>query len=207
MTGARPFSADEMRDVLAKARSPRDYALIETQRWSGLRISEVLSLTTADVARNFNTINDLFQAWQHKTKKPRTIVVCKELRFALLRYFTWLAGRRFAFAPTRPLFFSPRNPRRALSERQAYNIVHGAADTAGLTGKIGTHSLRKTTAHALYAKSKFDIKKVQAFLGHASVASTGHYVGFQEEHEAWKMILDLGNRQDEAPALWDIREA
>jgi site-specific recombinase XerD len=203
MNGDRPFSEPEFADVVARSRTPRDAALIQSQRWTGLRISEILLLTTAHVARSWSAVNDMIWIYEPKTKNRRCVDIVGELRHALKVYFAWLAGRRVPFCGSRPLFFSPKNPRRSLSRQQAYNIVHAAAINAGLTGKIGTHSLRKTGAEAIYEYTKFDIKAVQAWLGHASVASTGRYVGFASDRKARAANQALGARAENTdPMLW-----
>jgi site-specific recombinase XerD len=51
----------------------------------------------------------------------------------------------------------------------------------GLTGKLGTHSMRKTFARRIHAKLGRDLMKTQKALGHARVTSTVSYLSFAEE--------------------------
>ena len=50
-----------------------------------------------------------------------------------------------------------------------------------MTGKVGTHSLRKTFADRVYDALDRDLVKTQRALGHRNINSTVHYLSFQEE--------------------------
>jgi site-specific recombinase XerD len=52
--------------------------------------------------------------------------------------------------------------------------------TAGISGKLGTHAMRKTFASRVYELLGHDLVKTQRALGHASINSTVAYLSFAE---------------------------
>jgi integrase len=50
-----------------------------------------------------------------------------------------------------------------------------------LTGKIGTHSMRKTFASKVYEQLNGRLERVQKALGHKNINSTVAYLSFREE--------------------------
>ena len=77
----------------------------------------------------------------------------------------------------RPVFPS-RNGQgeKRMSRRTAHDVLKDAFETAGLNGKLATHSLRKSFAQRLYDQTG-DIFTVQEMLGHKSVVTTQKYLG------------------------------
>ena len=63
-----------------------------------------------------------------------------------------------------------------MSRRTAHDVLKDAFETAGLNGKLATHSLRKSFAQRLYDQTG-DIFTVQEMLGHKSVVTTQKYLG------------------------------
>jgi site-specific recombinase XerC len=81
--------------------------------------------------------------------------------------------------PDAPLFESQRKGK-AIDRTQAYRILEGAYDAAGLTGKLGTHAMWKTFAHGVYEA-----------LSHKNISSTVSYLGFGTDAEVNEAILSL----------------
>jgi integrase len=71
---------------------------------------------------------------------------------------------------------------------QAWKIFREAAITNELTGKLGTHMMRKTFANRLYERLGHDLFKTQKALGHQNVNSTVHYLSV-DQHEINQAIL------------------
>ena len=63
-----------------------------------------------------------------------------------------------------------------MSRRTAHDVLKDTFETAGLNGKLATHSLRKSFAQRLYDQTG-DIFTVQEMLGHKSVVTTQKYLG------------------------------
>ena len=63
-----------------------------------------------------------------------------------------------------------------MNRQTAHEMLKAAFMTAGLNGKLATHSLRKSFAQRVYEQSG-DIYLVQELLGHRNVATTQKYIG------------------------------
>ena len=63
-----------------------------------------------------------------------------------------------------------------MHRQTAHDILKTAFVSAGLNGKLATHSLRKSFAQRVYEQSN-DIYLVQELLGHKSVSTTQRYLG------------------------------
>ena len=79
------------------------------------------------------------------------------------------------------VFQSRKGGNRPISRVQAWRIIRGAAAAHQLTGKVGTHSLRKTFADRVYDALDRDLVKTQRALGHRNINSTVQYLSFREE--------------------------
>jgi integrase len=53
--------------------------------------------------------------------------------------------------------------------------------TNELTGKLGTHAMRKTFATKVYTRLQHDLVKTQRALGHRNINSTVAYLSFCED--------------------------
>jgi integrase len=89
-------------------------------------------------------------------------------------------------APHTPVFCShvrdtATGLRRAISREQAWRILKEAFGPNELTGKLGTHAMRKTFASRMYNKFGKDLVKVQRAMGHRNINSTVSYLSFREE--------------------------
>lgn len=63
----------------------------------------------------------------------------------------------------------------------AWRILKEAYESNEMTGKLGTHSMRKTFADRIYDKLDRDLVKTQKALGHRNINSTVQYLSFREE--------------------------
>jgi site-specific recombinase XerD len=87
-----------------------------------------------------------------------------------------------------PLFMSRvRNQdrsRRVIAQETAWHIIKAIAGDNEFSGKVGTHSTRKTLARKVFTWSK-DIRVVQRILGHKSLQSTEAYLKSLTDREVW----------------------
>jgi len=87
---------------------PRDRCLITTQRFTGFRISEILSLTVGSVLRNGEVVGKIGVAPRNMKGgygRTRWTPVLPELHRAMFSYLGWLR-MRFELSPGMPLFIS-----------------------------------------------------------------------------------------------------
>jgi hypothetical protein len=61
---------------------------------------------------------------------------------------------------------------RAISREQAWRILKEVFHSNELSGKLGTHAMRKTFANRVYEKLNHDLVKSLKAMGHANIHST-----------------------------------
>jgi len=191
-----PKKIEAMKKVL-KSTSLRDYCLFVLGINSGLRISDLLSLSISDVM-NGNKIKDRISIREQKTRKRnKEGQVIKEgkvkdfplgdtSRKALKEYL----DSRGEVEPDDPLFAS-RKGEKAITRQRVWTILNETAKTVGIDENIGTHTLRKTFAYQAY-KQGADISRIQDLLNHSSQKVTLRYMGItQDEKDDIYLNLNL----------------
>ena len=143
----------------------RDRAMFELLYSSGLRLSELTSLQTADL-----NLADATVRVTGKGNKTRIVPVGSH---ALQAIAAWLPVR--ATLPARnvaELFLNQRGG--PLSARAVQSRLQGWGIKQGLTTHVHPHMLRHSFAsHVL--QSSGDLRAVQEMLGHASISTTQVY--------------------------------
>lgn len=194
MRGCRPLNDAEVYDVSRSfwgEHARRDKALFLLGVKSGFRISELLSLRLRDVMQGGRIVERVTVERRNMKKKleGRTVLLHPEARAALAAWLEEL-GRRAELTGDTFVFQSRKGDNRPISRVQAYRILHEACDACELTGKLGTHSMRKTFANKVYDALGNDLVKTQRALGHRNINSTVQYLSFREE-EIDKAILSM----------------
>jgi integrase len=167
--------------------------LFITGHRTGFRISELLSLTMGDVLQHGRIIDHITVQRRHmkggkagKTSS-RTVGLHPEARAALSVWLETLTKMlKGILDPMTPVFCSrvrdkATGLRRHLSREQAWRILKEAFTSNELSGKLGTHAMRKTFCHRMYDKLNHDLVKTQKAMGPANINSTVQYLSFREE--------------------------
>lgn len=185
MKGCRPLTEAEVAAVMENFHGryeARDRALFLLGLKSGFRISELLSLRIGDIVQHGKMVDRVTVARRNMKKKTegRTVILHPDAKEALAE---WLEDLRQAGYMTEGdfVFQSERGRNRAISRVQAWRILDDVFDYCGLTGKLGTHSMRKTFADRVHKLTNENIFKTQLALGHKSPASTVSYLSFKQE--------------------------
>jgi len=154
----------------------RDKAILELLFSTGLRVSELASLTKEMI----NLKRDEFTV-RGKGDKPRIVFITNQARFWIKEYL----DRRDDVEPY--LFINhdraaaDRDSERSLTPRSVQRIVERYAKKAGITKRITPHVIRHTFATDLL-RNGADIRSVQAMLGHSSITTTQVYTHVTDEH-------------------------
>lgn len=157
----------------------RDRAILEVLYGTGLRISELVGLSLADLALEDHTLRAF-----GKGAKERIVPVGRLARDALE---AWLGpGGRARLAPARwarrgdaeAVFLNARGGR--LSRQGAWGIVHRHGARVGLADRLTPHVLRHSCATHMLDHGA-DIRVVQELLGHASISTTQVYTRVSTE--------------------------
>jgi len=119
----------------------------------------------------------------------RSVIVHPDAKAALT---TWLMAMQCTgpVSPETFLFPSRKGLNRPLRRWQAGHLLRQAYAACGLTGKLSTHTMRKTFGETIYEKSGRDLLKTQRAMGHKSPASTVAYLHI-DERDIDALILAL----------------
>ena len=144
----------------------RDEAILELLYGSGLRVSEVTTLTLDGLDLDGGRVHVL-----GKGSKERRLPL-SEYAVGALR--VWLANGRpiLATVPTEALFVNRKH--KPMSPRDVRAMVDGYAGDLLPGRRVGPHTLRHSFATHL-VEGGADIRAVQELLGHSSVATTQRY--------------------------------
>lgn len=151
----------------ARARSPRDYALVSLLLHQGLRASEACGLDREHMGteRGHRTL-----LVHRKGGEDQRMAIAPVAAVALDEY---LAGRDDREAP---LFLAGERARSypRMTRQQIADVITACASRAGITKRLSPHSLRHTCATQLLDQG-VPLRDVQVFLGHASPTTTQRY--------------------------------
>ena len=179
MKGTRPLNEKEIQQIseaFTGRHEVRDRCMFILGIKTGMRISELLSLNVGDVWEKSRPVEILNLRKQHVKgkKEARAIPLNQDAKNAIRKLKEWLSTQVVDLTEDTPLFPSQKSDR--LTRFQAHRILKRAYDDASLTGKLATHSLRKTFGTRIYAATK-DIMVTKELLGHANVNTTQKYIG------------------------------
>jgi integrase len=185
MKGCRPLTeveVDLVQHSFGGVYAERDKALFLLGVKSGFRISELLSLRVGDVLQHGRLVDRVTVRRLHmkNQREGRTVLLRPEAKAALA---TWLHCLRQSHDCTAQTFVfrSRKGQNRPISTVQAWRILHEAVATNELTGKVGTHTMRKTFANRVYHQLNHDLVKTQRAMGHKNINSTVAYLSFAED--------------------------
>jgi integrase len=185
MKGCRPLTDTEVALVQASfggRYATRDRALFLLGVKSGFRISELLSLRVGDVYQHGHVVDRVTVQCRHMKKKleSRTVPLHPDAKAALATWLMTLQTR--GMTRETYLFQSRKGGNQPIGKIQAWKILHEAATTNELTGKVGgTHAMRKTFARKVHERLGHDLVKTQRALGHKNINSTVAYLSFVED--------------------------
>lgn len=184
MRGCRPLEDREVNDIIKSLSNTnkRDAALFLLGIKSGFRISELLSLKVGDILQAGRIVDRVTVARRNMKKRVegRTVLLHPDAKAALTEWLDEL-GTDENITPDTYVFLSRKGENRPVSRVHAWRVLHQAFVDSDLTGKLGTHSMRKTFANKVYDALGHDLIKTQRALGHRSINSTACYLSFREE--------------------------
>ncbi len=200
----KPVNADQAHDLVtvADAIHPRDGMTCLLMLTTGLRDSEVMGLTWANIDLTTRTGS----AYRPKRKDYHTLHLPRQLCIALEKWQghveerhgpidqSWYVVPALGMGsvqgyPTSMHTEWPMVPTRqqgpAAGRVKVWLAAVGETDLKGRA----SHTLRRTAANLLYARCG-DIRAVQTFLGHASVAMTEMYLDIDAAQDQLRRRMD-----------------
>lgn len=153
------LGAVEVRALLAACPNLKHRAVLMTAYGCGLRLSEALALRPEHVDPKSMVI----RIERGKGRRDRYVMLPRRLLATLRQY-------RRAYRPATWLFEGQVRGR-PLSPKTIQTVFHQARRRAGITKRVGFHSLRHSFATELL-EDGVSLRAIQALLGHARLAST-----------------------------------
>ena len=161
------LSSSEYTKMLSLAgANPRDYAILQVFLQCGLRVSELCSLTLADV----DLPSRLLRVRDGKGMADRDIELEKNATTAIKSYLRMRPAGLSAL-----LFLFLNRYGEPIGERGVRKLVVKYRREAGIQKKVSCHSLRHTFA-TVKAEKGVSPYQLQQWLGHRSLATTQIYV-------------------------------
>ena len=150
-----------------KRTNERNYIMLITGTYTGLRISDVLKLKVSDVKdKKFIYIRE------KKTGKQNII----ELNPLLIKAYKNYCADKF---PDEYLIKSRNGINRPLTRVQAHNILKEVGEEFGVEN-LGTHTMRKTFGYHYYKKTK-DVATLMKMFNHSDPSITLKYIGIIQD--------------------------
>ncbi len=168
----------EKNSNVAKIKILRDRAILELLFSTGLRVSELCSLT-----RDINLSSDELSI-KGKGGKVRVVFISDDAKNVLKEY---LAKRKdmddslFVQLSKNGEAQEKRGKSLALTRRSIERIVKQYAIKAGISKKVTPHVIRHVFATDLLSNGA-DLRSVQALLGHANIGTTQIYTHVTDKH-------------------------
>ena len=147
---------------------------------TGLRISDILKLKLKDIIDNKGEVRELLELVEQKTKRPRAI----EIRPPVKREIEKFLKDTGAYDLNEYLFKDRRKGKEDLNKPitrvRAWQMINDWGRKAGVTYRIGTHTLRKVFGTFAF-KAGIDLVYISEELGHRNVEVTRRYLGITKE--------------------------
>ena len=177
------ISADELYRLMAAPngndeKSLRDKAILELLFSTGLRVSELCSLS-----RDLDLRADEFSV-RGKGEKVRVVFLSEDAKKAIKAY---LAKRKdmddTLFAQVQGPIKKPLHKKDSigLTSRSVERLVKHYAIKAGISKKVTPHVIRHSFATDLLQNGA-DLRSVQMLLGHSNIATTQIYTHITDKH-------------------------
>lgn len=169
-------------------RGLRDKAILELFFSTGLRVSELCSLSREiDLSRNELTVRG-------KGDKVRIVFISDRAKTAVQNYLNKrvdMEGSLFVSHAKNRASEDAKKVLRGLTTRSAERIVQKYAIKAGISKKVTPHVLRHSFATDLLQNGA-DIRSVQTLLGHSDISTTQIYTHVSNERlkEVYKKYHD-----------------
>jgi integrase/recombinase XerD len=167
-----PGTTQKERLAFGQYRAARNLALIDILFATGIRVGETSSLNITD----FFEAEGMFKI-KGKGGRARLAFAVDEKSLRIQK--DHLRARIQIDTENSALFLN--SSRKRLSTQGIANVVAQLRREAGIERHVTPHMLRHTVA-TLLLQNGVDIRVVQEFLGHASIATTQRYTHVSKEH-------------------------
>jgi len=176
----KPISFSQVRLLLEQPtklstlEAKRDRAMLELLYATGMRVSELVSLSLGDVDTEGGYVRCF-----GKGHKERLIPIYDQAAAAIKEYIEGARSQLVRNKDEQALFLNPRGE--GLTRQGFWQKIKEYAKAANLDTKISPHTLRHSFAtHMLNGGA--NLRSVQELLGHANISTTQVYTHLTTEH-------------------------
>ena len=169
-TVARLVSTED--EAAPEWRRARDRVVLEILYGSGLRVSEVCSLTVQSVSSDQTTMRVM-----GKGSKERVVPLSEPATIALRR---WAQVRHEVLGETPEVALLLTGRGHPVSRRDITRLLDEACQRAGIAGGTHPHALRHSFATHLMDNGA-DTRSIQELLGHSDASTTQRYTHVSKE--------------------------
>ena len=167
------LSPEEVTRLIEGASNLKHRTMLMVLYATGLRRAELARLKVSDIDSKLMVIH----VREGKGQRDRDLPMTEKLLDALREYWRWARSKVYLF----PSPWSPSDREEPITPKSIYNACKEAAARAGLTKKIGPHTLRHSFATQLL-DSGADLPTIQYLLGHSSLKHTEVYLHLSQRH-------------------------
>lgn len=160
------LSDSEVKELISAITNPTVKVIVQTLYYTGMRISECLSLEKCDVILSSNI--GIIHIRKAKGSKERSLPIGNKLNEILKEYISVNPVN-----PTSNYFFHSTKSKK-ISSSFINKCLHNATKNLDWTRNISAHMLRHSFATKLVA-SGIDIPTIQKILGHNNIKTTSIY--------------------------------
>ncbi len=193
MSGCRALSDTEITQIKNTFERQRDRTLFVLGNRTGWRISQLLSVQLKHFMKH-GQISDTIRIERHHTKGKFRAQECplhSEAKEEIYKLVQEQYGVDFTALDTELyLFKSRKGSNKPIRRDQAHKILKSTVNFLELSGKIATHSCRKSFGSYIYKASGNNLLVAQRALNHAHISSTINYLDVNQE-EVNKLIKEM----------------
>lgn len=158
-----------------RMRSLRNYLFFCFGIYSGLRVSDLLTLTVGMVR---NTTHISIKEKKNNNNKKR-FIIHPAIRNDLDLYIVGMSDDDYLF-PSRQIKTNSRLRNRPIDRSTAYRMLNDAACQFELK-EIGTHTMRKTWGYRLYKQNPHNLALLMEMFNHSDPLYTLRYIGVTQD--------------------------
>ncbi len=162
------LSQTEIAQIIDSASNPKYHAALAVAYATGLRSSEIVHLTMADI----DSDRMLIHVNQGKGHKDRYALLSPAL-LEILRQW-WRTAYAQGKISKSGWLFPGKKPDVPMTTRQLNRVCHQAVDKAGINKRVSLHTFRHSFATHLL-EQRVDIRIIQVLLGHKKLNTTALY--------------------------------
>ncbi len=187
---AKVLTSKEIQNVLKVLKSPRDELLFATGLYTGLRISEIISIKRDHVYTTSGGIRNILKITRLKKKNTvySNIPIHPKLREQLQSYKKTLDHLDELGTPSPWLFPSTDDPEEHIKRVRAHNILNEAFKSIGIDG-ASSHSMRRTCLTNM-SRAGIPLRTIQEISGHSNLSQLQEYLAV-DPADSHKAILSL----------------